>query len=355
MYGGLFGDLPSAKNSDKPGGEERKVQEPSQGNAAVLNDIPTKADVEPKQGSSILSGLGNAGTSMAFVPTALRPRKRPKTMFTKPTAKPPAAPAASTPYSQQSLTATNEVISQVKPKAIDAVTIVEDIHGTTEQAPDQNIPNDYLEQPPNLEEEDKEMHQLHAAVTDPYDPHVPNDLLAYWERKKVEEERLRLEREVRETLELQKRLREQLEQERVKVQATGSVAEIIEHRTKTALSGGRGRGVANLPAWLLQKQKDEQLGAAPTIDTSAMRTVVLSNLTAPGDIDSELAQEVREECEEQCGPVEHVEVKDSNPPMQPEVQVIVRFLTVGDATKAAQLFHGRLFGTRRITATRESM
>jgi hypothetical protein len=53
---------------------------------------------------------------------------------------------------------------------------------------------------------------------------------------------------------------------------------------------------------------------------------------------------VQEECEEVCGPVERVQVKDAQPPHQPEVQVWVQFRYIDDAKKAAILFQGRLFG-----------
>jgi hypothetical protein len=73
-------------------------------------------------------------------------------------------------------------------------------------------------------------------------------------------------------------------------------------------------------------------------------------LTAPGDIDDDLAEEVKEECEEQCGPVTSVTVRDARPPHQPVVQVHVEFGTSQDAYKGVTVFHGRKFGSRRITA-----
>ena len=202
--------------------------------------------------------------------------------------------------------------------------------------------------------EDEALRRLHASVTDPYDPHIPNDLLSYRERKEMEVERLRLEREVRETLERQQHLRRQLEDERQRVQASGRAIDIIDHRVKVSLTGGgRGRGVNNLPAWLLQKHTEE-FGSATPIDNTSVRTVILSNLTPPGDIDVDLGVEVQEECEELCGPVENVQIKDAHFPRQPEVQVWVQFRSVDDAKKAASVFHGRLFGRRLITAQRLS-
>lgn len=144
--------------------------------------------------------------------------------------------------------------------------------------------------------------------------------------------------------------------ERKLIEESGSVNDIIEHRTKESLSGGRGRGINNLPAWLLRKQQEE-LGKANDSGsklTARPCTVVLSNLTAPNEVDEDLVHEVKEECEHQCGPVENIYVKDSSPPLQPAVEAIVKFRNVDDAAKAEKLFHGRLFGTRRITARRLS-
>lgn len=334
MYGGLFGDLPSAKSS-KEGGDvddKKKAQEPPAASSETPNEKKTSA----------VSGLGAVGTSMAFVPTALRPRKRPKPALNRPKTVKPTVIKAEPDTAAPSLSAhqPEAVAPQVKKeeKTMTSV-VIENIHACDEQP---------KRDEPSLQEEAEELQRLHASVMDPYDPHVPNDLLAYRERKAVEQERLKLEREARETMERQQWMWQQLEQERQKIQKSGIVKDIIEHRTKTSM--GRGRGVSNLPAWLLKKQKEEaRLGQAPQISTS-LRTVILYNLTAPGDIDDELDQEVKEECEERCGPVEKVEVKDAAPPHQPEVQVLVQFKTVVAAKKAASLFQGRVFGLRRIAA-----
>lgn len=346
MYGGLFGDLPSAKKGEKDGSKEGEsvVQVPKVAKNICSNE-------SKKQVSSVLSGLGNAGTSMAFVPTALRPRKRAK----------PCASIIKVKISQSKVVqkqATPSVIStqpqdasepgltsEVKVKTEKSAPINENIN-TIESSNEEPIPRSL--------EEKKEIQELHNSVTDTYDPFLPNDLLAYWEQKKVEEERLKLEKEARETLERQRLLRQQLEMERQKIEESGSINAIIEHRTKTTLSMGRGRGVNNLPAWLLRKQKEElgKGGETPPDSRTQQRTVVLSNLTAPNEIDEHLVHEVREECEDQCGPVEDVQVKDASPPHQPAVEAVVKFKNMNDAIKAEKLFHGRVFGTRRITARR---
>jgi hypothetical protein len=97
---------------------------------------------------------------------------------------------------------------------------------------------------------------LKQVSEDPYDPMVPNDLLQYWENKALAVERERLEREARETLEEQQRLRQQLEREREELHKAGNVDRLVEHHTKRSM--GRGRGLSNLPAWLVEKQRKER-------------------------------------------------------------------------------------------------
>ena len=165
-----------------------------------------------------------------------------------------------------------------------------------------------------------------------------------------------------ETLERQQMIRKQLQEERRQLAAKGDVAAILQHQTQHSAgvgSIGRGRGVSNLPAWLVKKQQAEravqdkkEVDRPVTGNDGSVRTVILSNLTAPGDIDEDLSDDVRDECEEQCGPVEHLQIKDANPPLQPVVEVWVRFVSVAAAEKAERLFHGRRFGNRRITAKR---
>eukprot|EP00548_Thalassiothrix_antarctica_P010709 CAMPEP_0194158706 /NCGR_PEP_ID=MMETSP0152-20130528/77276_1 /TAXON_ID=1049557 /ORGANISM="Thalassiothrix antarctica, Strain L6-D1" /LENGTH=353 /DNA_ID=CAMNT_0038868165 /DNA_START=53 /DNA_END=1114 /DNA_ORIENTATION=+ len=350
MYGGLFGDLPSAKKPETILEKDAKSKS-TQAPAVIVDAASTSTiEIKKKQSSLILSGLGNVGTSMAFVPTALRPRKRQKAAPPNVKVKIVQGKVINRRTANIAVTQGTQVVSKQKIK-LDLVTkqekkkVIENIHATGNEA-EKAV---FLVQ----EEEDTEFQQLHVNITDPYDPYVPNDLLAHWERKKIEEERLKLEQEARETLKRQQHLRQQLEEERQKIEKSGSANAIIEHRARTALSGGRSRGVNNLPAWLLQKQKEElRTTKDPQSSTEQQQTVVLSNLTAPNEIDDDLADEVREECEEKCGLVKSVRVKNASPPNQPEVEVFVKFLSSQDADKAEKLFHGRMFGNRRITAKR---
>lgn len=108
-----------------------------------------------------------------------------------------------------------------------------------------------------FKEEDEDGTQGEAEITDPYDPYVPNDLLQYRERRLLEEERLQAQVDAQRALEQQKVLREQLEQERQDLQRTGDLSKLV------AIGRGRGRGLSNLPAWLVAKQQQEKESLGP--------------------------------------------------------------------------------------------
>lgn len=337
MYGGLFGELPSTKKAQSSD-REAAVDAASQDNQQEKDTHQKNKDASTltsseKRPASVVSNLGTAGTSMAFVPSALRNRKR--NIIVGAVAAANATKIPPTSSSVSSSRAITEPSKTTQPSFTDQTTTVSHIHSNQAQ------------QNPALEEESEAMRQLHASVVDAYDPHVPNDLLAYWDRKAMEKERIELEREAKETLQRQDQLRWQLEQERESLLKSGNIEQIVQHRQQTSMGRGRGRGVSNLPAWLVQKQR-ETLGGE--IQKVSQCTVILSNLTAPGDVDDDLAVEVKEECEKQCGPVINVVTKDAKPPLQPLVQVHVQFVSTADAEKAVQIFHGRKFGARRIIA-----
>jgi hypothetical protein len=372
MYGGLFGDLPSTKQSETKDLVSQSASELKSSNVPGISQDSTIK-------SQVLAGLGNAGTAMAFIPTAVRPRKK-----TKIPIKIKEVLMKTTEDQHDSLTAVESVEKQedqsisfisenraldismkssnveILNQTSDSISSQFDLDNSTvkivgDSTVEEAVNKAHSEQSVLLVQNNsynyEDMTNDEANVTDPYDPHIPNDLLAYRERMAMQQERERLKREAIETLERQKQLRLQLEKERQRIEASGRAIDIIEHRTKINLSSnGRGRGINNLPAWLLKKQQEE-MGTSES--DNRQRTVVLSNLIAPGDIDNGLGEEVKVECEEQCGPVEKVEVKTAQPPLQPDVEVWVRFQDIGDAKKASKLFHGRLFGNRRVSARQQ--
>jgi len=118
-------------------------------------------------------------------------------------------------------------------------------------------------------------HSRKQQEDDRYDPFVPNDLLEYWERLAVqraleeqeqqrreieqrlaEEERLRQQRRQQEREQQEQQQRQRLEQEAAAASARNS--EPYGYTNQRPL--GRGRGVSNLPAWLVEKKRRESEG-----------------------------------------------------------------------------------------------
>ena len=93
-------------------------------------------------------------------------------------------------------------------------------------------------------------------IEDPYDPFLPNDLLQYRTQLALEREKERLDQERRIAIEAQERLRKKLDQERKQLELQGDLDSVVRHREESSKMMGRGRGVSNLPAWLLKKQRD---------------------------------------------------------------------------------------------------
>ena len=75
-------------------------------------------------------------------------------------------------------------------------------------------------------------------------------------------------------------------------------------------------------------------------------TAVLTNMVGPGEVDDELQDEVREECEMKCGKVIHIKIEETDA----AVKVFVTFQNSHDAKKVPAIFHGRMFGRRQISA-----
>ncbi len=259
MYGGLFGDLPAAKNASKEDDAVATVDDRSAAAAPKPSDdsnvIINKDSKEPvKSGSSMVKNIGTAGTSMAFVPTAALNRRRnnkrpaPAAPSSISFVQPPQRqeqPLSSQTEANKSLLATgwSDHVDKVKPHSVPVPDASSDTIRTSVEPHEVKHTDDR----PDLQKQVSE---------DPYDPMVPNDLLQYWENKALAVERERLEREARETLEQHQRLRQQLEREREELQKSGNVDRLVEHHTKRSM--GRGRGLSNLPAWLVEKQRKER-------------------------------------------------------------------------------------------------
>ena len=332
----LFGDLPQAKNSTLS-------TSISEANGATKQDGiepgAKKARIETERKlSSIQKALGTAGTTRAFVPLALRRAATIKKFSPKPKS------------------VLDEVQNESKNPSINTTFQVD--YSTIEKCVEQNLesPSKYDRKEESrteeaqsvpLTEELLEMRALHASVTDPYDPFHPNDYLAYKQELEREEKRKELERRTLEALKQQEIMQEQISRERQKLaqgmgrgRGLNNLPSWVGQST-AAPAAGRGMGVRdqrNLPAWLVQKQRDEA--------SNSLRLVALYNMLAPGETDDELADEVKDECEARCGPVEKILISD----LKTQIKVFVLFRSSSDALKAFKVFDCRSFGGRLVSA-----
>ena len=143
------------------------------------------------------------------------------------------------------------------------------ISGTKDESKNHQITNDNSSEP-YLENEPESLRLLHASVKHPYDPHFPNDYLAYRERKKTEQVRKDLQRSALQRLDQQEKMRKKIEEERKKMLESGDLDKIVESQGEGVTAGsarggagrgrGRGRGLSNLPAWLLKQQQEQKDG-----------------------------------------------------------------------------------------------
>lgn len=85
----------------------------------------------------------------------------------------------------------------------------------------------------------------------------------------------------------------------------------------------------------------------PAAEVQDSRVLLLCNLIKPGDVDEDFAGEVKEECEEIGGEVEHVEVFET----PQEVRVFVVFADVSSVMKAQPRLHNRFFAGKRVVAS----
>jgi hypothetical protein len=302
MYGGLFGDLPAAKGDkgssttshDGPqsiGGssatdpEKQQLQQqqvvlrPEDDSKGGFNDVSAVVvghmpPTMKKTKTGLAKSIGTAGTSMAFVPTTIKRKKAVTSTTHKPFVS-VVKPDTTTTTTTTTTTDSSSIIANASTTQFTLTTIVEtvppqlgpvDIH-----APQQSLEDSSAEFPLHVTErlnhhslinnidetyeEDEE-----EPISDPYDPYVPNDLLQYWDREAKKEEQRQLEAETQRAVEQQALLRKRLEEERQELlqrqqqrqqqQGNGSL-----ERLETT---GRGRGVSNLPAWLVAAQHEKQ-------------------------------------------------------------------------------------------------
>ena len=271
MYGGLFGDLPETKNSKKPEGDTKKNEETGHEVVSTTSKLPAAP-----QAPTSATKQSTRALSMAFIPAAARARKRNKatpinhTVIKK---NPPSVAGAkqieTTPAAPSTISSTFAVSTHIElPPVVDKGrpnnSIVFSVHepssDSTTKDNDQSTKSGGKELIQQDFVEPEELRKLHEeAKSDPYDPLFPNDLLQYWERKSFEKDRIRLEQERQQALEDQERLREQLKKEREELARSGNLQELQQREQRRPM--GRGRGVSNIPAWLIEKQKHDAGGS----------------------------------------------------------------------------------------------
>jgi hypothetical protein len=346
----LFGDLPAAKNSapsDVPASASSVTANSTAAATSVANKPTEPAAELPSKSKSLVSALGTAGTSMAFVPQALRKKKRSDAQNKQPQKNNEKRPREESAHQSEADQLPKEnSIPPIDKVTIPAATILLDTNMLE--------PEDVDEGEPYLENEPAALRQLHElAKTDPrpYNPHTPNDYLAYRDKKKTEAVRKDLQAAALAKLQAHEVLRQMVQEERRRIELSGDVDKIAESR---GMGRGRGRGVSNLPAWLIKKQMEKDGGEGDMHEVKegqfddAGCTISLLNMVSPGQFDNELAEEVREECG-RCGRVLNVNIVDASS-MNEYVRVDVTFDRRESAVEAIKVFDGRMFGERQIIA-----
>jgi hypothetical protein len=263
MYGGLFGDLPAAKLASKSHNDDsdEKATESSTGTAesavAVSSNLH-KQQLRIEEKSSIVKSIGVAGTALSFVPTAMLQRQRNK--------KRPAS-VVSQPKQHQPLTTTKthvEIDTKLefeRNNKADLFTKVADTTTIYKTPASDDLDRSLV---PDNDNTERRMRLQQQVLDDPYDPLLPNDLLLYWERKAVAVQRQALEEERLKTRVEQEALRHQLKREHAEWTQPGAANQDIlnAEQQQHIVSRGRGRGLTNLPAWLVQQQKRQEQGGA---------------------------------------------------------------------------------------------
>ncbi|KAL3769532.1 hypothetical protein ACHAWO_011045 [Cyclotella atomus] len=364
----LFGDLPAAKNTPAHNPSSHvaaAVAVASKDTSAASDAIPTPpaskttTKEEPKS-KSLVSSLGTAGTSMAFVPQALRKKKRPtiNNQMDKKQRVNNIVNMQEAVLDQLPTNASINVMSKQTQEGDTHIPIGIDIPKQSTILHDNNTqePSDTDEpySEPYLENEPPSLQALHeSAKLNPYNPHTPNDYLSYRERKKTEAIKLDLQAMALAKIQATEALRVKISEERSKIEAEGDLDKIVASRS---MGRGRGRGLSNLPAWLVKKQQEQQRSGGGTNDGAVTEgqfdddgcnttTISLLNMVTPDEIDPELKEEVREECVK-FGVVTRVDVIVDDT----AVRVDVTFESRASAERALKVFDGRMFGDRKIRA-----
>eukprot|EP00554_Chaetoceros_debilis_P012578 CAMPEP_0194115798 /NCGR_PEP_ID=MMETSP0150-20130528/24667_1 /TAXON_ID=122233 /ORGANISM="Chaetoceros debilis, Strain MM31A-1" /LENGTH=295 /DNA_ID=CAMNT_0038806365 /DNA_START=46 /DNA_END=933 /DNA_ORIENTATION=- len=284
----LFDDLPAAKtdgddssskvDTGKDGGPtpaEPRIVESSdkdklnEASSLSSSSLSQKQQEQKKKGPSCVHAIGNAGTTMAFMPAALKRRRKASTV--QPVRRP------KTSSTSNSNSANKTPVAVILPHAQEGnSSVLAHDESSKQNSSDAGIPTSTtttttttmlpLHEQVDEYKESQELVDLHASVrtADIYNPMMPNDYLAYRQRKENEMIRADIEEQAKKTREMQKKLRSQIEEERQRAIKTGNFDKMVGDDEASRMGRGRGagrgrgRGMSNLPAWLVKKQQEKK-------------------------------------------------------------------------------------------------
>jgi hypothetical protein len=275
----LFGDLPApkketaTKGSTSSGGTTTK-----QVDTIKVPSVTSLKQTDPTVTAAVTAGPTSSGgassssvstkkkvSSTAFVPAALR--KRPNKATTTTTTSSSSSSAVVAPVVQLS-----KVVSQQPTPEVVVV-------AKNEKEKETTIPsittNDHDRSRDNASSLGQEITDYNATlqtsaidnsttanvmmdVEDLYDPAIPNDLLQYRERQAAIRHRQRLQAQQAQALADQEALRQQAIATRQALIQAGQLDVVVAQENAALASRGRGRGISNLPAWMIKKQQEEQ-------------------------------------------------------------------------------------------------
>lgn len=230
----LFGDLPETKDSGRS--PEKAPSEAPRTDSVAKVDEPERSSKEPAPLKA---------SSFLFVPVAARKRAR--------VASRPAASTSIAVVRQHTRLPPSEAVYAIdapRPSSPNQNRVNEEVEGAKEAESPSDSPTDKKSTAIASLSWAFSDEQLQAMRDDPYDPYQPNDFLVCRHEQAALQHWERLEQEREAALEAQDALRTTLRQER---QA------LVERKEYSRLHAqGRGRGVSNLPAWLVAQQERER-------------------------------------------------------------------------------------------------
>ncbi len=168
-------------------------------------------------------------------------------------------------------------------------------------------------------------------VVQPYDPRKPNDYSQFCNEREEEKRIMQLAIDNKKKLEEIEKARVEVERKRKLAVEQGDYQSLLSSALleNSGIGRGRGRGVANLPSWIVEQMKSaemkehlsslspdaEQYKDAPTENENLTRVaggrqkskvshyskpskvIMLKNMVAPGDVDETLGNETKMECQ----------------------------------------------------------